>query len=292
MHSHKLCLLGYGSGIGGADSSSAEGPFVLRQSAYFSMGIARELSIHWGEITQPQEGLSKVKNIEQQCKTLAASVVDLVSSKKQFVVLGGDHSSAIGTWSGASAAVNSEGSLGLIWIDAHLDSHTEETSISGNIHGMPVACLLGCGNSNLINIINEKPKLKPENICLIGVRSFEEGEAAFLKRLNVRVFFMEEVKQRGINAVIKEAIEIATRGTAAFGVSIDIDSIDPIDAPGTGTREPDGIRADDLISALTLFSHVHNLIGVEIAEFDPSKDKNHITEKLIPRLINAVFLGK
>lgn len=288
-------LLGYASGVGGADPRSGEGPLVLQKSPYFSLCKEQGLNLQWLPMVAPPPAMTemaKLDIIEEQCRALANSIVQLVQDKKFFTVFGGDHSCAIGTWSGAAQAMRSQGSIGLIWIDAHMDSHVPETSPTGNIHGMPVASLLGFGNKRLINLLGIFPKLKPENISLIGVRSYEPGEAELLKRLNVRVFFMEEVHQRGLHVIMQEAIQIAKKGTVNFGVSIDIDSIDPQDAPGTGVAEPNGISAASLNTALKILADHPQLMGIEIAEFDPHRDKNHITEKLIPRLINAIILGK
>jgi arginase len=292
----KLNLFSYASGIAGSDPGSGDGPLVLKKSPFFSLDKEAGVELVWHTIDAKNQNitqnLTKLKLVEQQCNILANSVANVVQKKQFFTVFGGDHTCAIGTWSGAADAIRSEGQLGLIWIDAHMDSHTPETSTSGNIHGMPLACLLGYGSSVLVNLRYAAVKIKPENLCLIGIRSFERGEADLLKKLNVRVFFMEEVKQRGMKAVMQMALEIVKKNTIGFGVSIDIDSIDPKEAPGTGVAEPDGIPAEELRDALTLLVDEKCLIGTEIAEFDPHRDQNHMTEKLIPRLINAIILGR
>lgn len=283
-------LLGYASGIAGADSGSGDGPLVLQQSPYLTQLSKMGLDLHWQAILKPQTDITpKLMVVSRQCQNLSTAVVDLVREKKFFTVLGGDHTCAIGTWSGVHDALKNQGPIGLIWIDAHMDSHTPETSLSGNLHGMPLACLLGYGEPALTQISNAAPKLKPEHVCLIGVRSFEEGEAKLLQRLKVRVFFMDEIKQRGLEAVMRDAIQIVTQGTVGFGLSLDIDSMDPQDAPGTGVTEQDGIRGDDLCRALKILAKP-NLIGVEIAEFDPHHDQNHLTEKLIAQLMEAITL--
>lgn len=278
-------VLGYASGIAGAIPGSEKGPAILKNSAYLA-----NLPLHWQAILIPTPNVSaKVKIVQQLNQMLSLSVANTVLEKKFFAVLGGDHTAAIGTWSGASHAKKAEGPIGLIWVDAHMDSHTPETSESGNLHGMPLACLLGYGETELTHLLNPYPKLQPENVCLIGVRSFEAGEAALLKKLNVRIFFMDEVKQKGIKVVLQEAIAHVTKHTCGYGMTIDIDSIDPLDAPGTGSQEPDGLRGQEFCESLTVFKNDERFLGVEIVEFNPDRDKNHVTEKLIASMISNII---
>jgi arginase len=292
--SKTIHLLGYASDLAGANPGSADGPLVMRKSPYFSELGQKGLRLLWDDMltAEPTIHQSKLATIADLCQKLAKKTHQFTTQKEFFTVLGGDHASAIGTWSGVQHALKQQGPLGLIWVDAHMDSHTPYTSLTGNIHGMPLACLLGYGMPSLINVLDAGPKIKPEHLCLIGVRSFERGEAAFLKELNVRIFFMEEVRDRGMNAVMKEAIHIASQGTAGFGVSIDIDSMDPTDAPGTGVREPNGIAAKDLCQSLQVLANEPKLVGAEVVEFDPHRDVNHKTEKLVSQIIGTLSLGK
>jgi arginase len=240
-------------------------------------------------IKKPHITTDKITTVTEQCTLLAHTVSALVKENKFFMVIGGDHSSAIGTWSGVYEALHEP--CGLIWIDAHMDSHTPETSPTGNIHGMPLAALLGYGALTLTQILSASTKLAPENVCLIGVRSFEPDEEALLKKLNVRIYFMDEVNKRGIKVVLEEARQHVTKYTKKYGITLDIDSIEPQDAPGTGALEPSGIRADALCDALDkVVAEDPLFIGAEIAEFDPTQDKNHKTEKLILPLIAAMVL--
>lgn len=289
MTHHTIYCFGYASDIAGAKSGAALGPSVLKGSSYLSELSQVKLAFNWQKMFEPSASFSnKLSEVKTLAEKLGASIAELVQQKKFFMVVGGDHTSAIGTWSGASVL----GAIGLIWIDAHMDSHTPDTSETGNLHGMPLACLLGKGESSLVQLFNRAPKLKPENICLIGVRSFERGEAELLQALKVRIFYMDEVRERGLKVVMEDAIKIAKQNTVGYGVTLDVDSIDPLDAPGTGVAEPNGIPGKDLCQALTLLSDDSNLVGVEIAEFDPTRDKNKITEKLIARIVSSLILGK
>lgn len=293
LNNKSLYLLGYASGIAGVGLGSGKGPIAIQNSGYLSRLLDAGIRLNWEKMFQSQPSQKSIlSQVADLCGQLAQSTAKLVRDDKSFIVLGGDHTSGIGTWSGVSYAKRNQGDLGLIWIDAHMDSHTPETTPSGHIHGMPVACLLGYGDKSLTGLCDDLPKIKPENTCLIGIRSYESGEADLLKKLQVKVFYMEEVKQRGMSAVLEEAVKIVTRDTVGYGISIDIDSMDPNDAPGTGSIEPDGILGNELCSALGALSNDPRLLGVEIAEFDPDRDRDQITEKLVLKLISSVTLGK
>lgn len=282
MHNDKFHLLGYASGVAGKDSDAGDAPAVIQQALQ-----QQGYSYQWDKIIYPDSGvLTDV--ISRSCSELAAAVSALAKQQVSFSVIGGDHTCAIGTWSGVYDAMHEKGDIGLIWIDAHMDSHTPETSESKRVHGMPAACLLGYGYSSLTAILQQTPKIKPENLCFIGIRSFEKGEAELLARLNVRVYFMEEVKERGLMTVLKEAVKHVSSHTIAYGLSIDLDAIDPSEAPGVDVPEPDGIHAADLINGLSEIASDPKLIATEIVEFDPSRDKNHMTENLVVSLLESI----
>jgi arginase len=176
----------------------------------------------------------------------------------------------------------------LIWIDAHMDAHTPETSESGRLHGMPLACLLGYGDPALTGIANGT-RLPPANVCLIGIRSFERGEAALLHRLGVRVYPMREVKQRGFETVFREAREIACQGTAGYGVSVDLDAIDPLEAPGVGSPVGGGLSAADVVNAFKQHAGDPALRGLEIVEYNPYLDCDAQTIALVPAVAEALL---
>ncbi|MDR3476899.1 MAG: arginase [Gammaproteobacteria bacterium] len=283
-------VIGAASGVAAPHSGCGDGPQVLQKSPFLS-DAKSGLHLHWASMLKPQVTESTLKTVTEFNQNLAREVAKLVQEKQFFTVFGGDHSCAIGTWSGVYSEVRKQGDLGLIWIDAHMDSHTPASSQTGNIHGMPLAALLGHGAPELTSIGTASAKLKPQHVCLIGVRSYEEGEAALLKSLNVRIYFMDEVEERGLDVIMKEAIEIANSGTVAYGITLDIDSIDPNEAPATGVSEAGGLSAQALCQALSQAAHDPRLIGTEIVEFDPHLDKNQKTEKLIPMLLAAMTLG-
>ncbi len=222
---------------------------------------------------------------------LATRVRDVSERRERLCVIGGDHSCAIGTWSGVRLAMPAHERLGMLWIDAHMDSHTPQTSPSGALHGMPLAVLLGAGPSALVEIGGLAPKLSPSAVCLVGVRSFEPAEAELLHARGVRVFGMHEVRRRGIDAVLAEALERVRGASERFGVSIDLDAIDPSDAPGVGTPEAGGIAGENLVAAMRSLADEPRLAGLEIAEFNPARDAGGRTAELIGELIAAVAGG-
>lgn len=282
----KYYLIGLASGLAGVDVSAGFGPIALKKSSYLAnSSIAYEWVDMINPPNQPDDILAAVAALNTQ---LAKQVQQLVASKKPFSVLGGDHTSAIGTWSGVHAALKTQGDLGLIWIDAHMDSHTPETSLSGRIHGMPLAVLLGQGKPELTSILDVAPKLLPQNVCLIGVRSYEEGEAALLKRLNVKIYFMDEVEKRGFNVVLGEAVEWVSKNTAGYGISLDIDGLDPLEAPGVDVPEPNGIHVADLLAGLAVVAADPKLLATEIVEFDPSRDKKGLTEQVVADVVETM----
>ena len=280
-----LHLIGYASGLAGVDVRCGEGPVTIQ--------AALNNNYEWNAILKPSQdkAISLLQTVSQLCEALAIQVSQALRQKQRVVVLGGDHSSAIGTWSGVYDVLHSQGEVGLIWVDAHMDSHTPETTHSGRLHGMPLASLLGYGHDALTNILHATPKLKPENVCLLGVRSFEAGEAAFLEQLNVKVYFMEEIKQRGFATVWEEAKAHVNRHTVGYGISLDLDGIDPGDAPGVGVPEPDGILATDIYQVFSSTASDPRLLLTEIVEFDPSRDYDHLTEKLIVSFIEQIAKG-
>ncbi len=286
-------IVGVASGHGARDPRCEAAPEALRAASLIQRLRSRGLKAAWADTLFPSaprrsDSLQAVHNV---CKRLAQRVEGIVRRGDLPVVLGGDHSCAIGTWKGVARALSARGPLGLIWIDAHMDAHTEQTSPSGLLHGMPVACLLGSGFPEL-TAIADGICIDPRHLCLIGVRSFETGEAALLRRLGVRVFFMHDVARRGLDAVLRDALVIVQGGTAGFGVTLDLDAVDPKDAPGVGTPCPGGIHAGELTAALTKLARHPRLAGVEIAEYNPYRDRHAATAGLVANTLDAILSGQ
>lgn len=287
-----LSLIGYASGIAANDIGCGEGPLQLQNHALEQQLSEQQLTSHWQAMLVPRSGNKndKMQRIVDLNTELAGITFDLTQQNKRFSVLGGDHSCAIGTWSGVAAALaQQKGELGLIWIDAHMDSHTFETTFTGNIHGMPLAALLGYGDTSLTHILMPRPKIDPKRLVLIGIRSFEAEEEKLLQRLGVRIYNMEVIAQQGLDTVISEAIALVKENSLGFGVSLDLDGIDPFDAPGVGVPEANGISGEHLCRVLTQLRQETSLIGVEVVEYNPYHDKNHKTERLIKEILLSIF---
>ena len=186
-------------------------------------------------------------------------------------------------------ALKERGPLGLVWIDAHMDSHTPGTSPTGRPHGMPLAALLGQGDGALAGL--EQATLLPQHVCLVGVRSYEPEEDERLRRLGVRVVFMDEVRARGIDAVMDEALDIATAGTSAFGVSIDLDVITPEEAPSVGTPVAGGVSSAELARALEQVAGRPALAAIELVEYSPRLDRDGHTGRVALDLLSAALCG-
>jgi len=266
-------LIGAACGLGAQDHGCEDGPLYLRAHKIFQ---GSNIPVAWGDMLQPAVASadSPVAAATELCFRLADCVQNTLEAGHFPLVVGGDHSCAIGTWSGVHQWLGEQGPLGLIWINAHMDSHTFATTPSGALHGMPLACLLGYGEQRLTGIGATEPKLRPEHVCLLGARSFEEGEAALLEKLGVRVISMAEIHRRGVAATLAEALAIANNGTAGYGVSLDLDVLDPTEEPGVGSPEPDGLLCLELEHALRQLRNDPALLAMEIVEYNPHHDRN------------------
>lgn len=284
----RIRIVGAASGLGAQDRRCEDGPVAFHRSQAWHE-LEHHPRIDWGKTIFPSDvaGLSPVARIADLCRDLADEVALTLRSQMFPVVIGGDHSIAIGTWSGVTRFSGKP--LGLLWIDAHLDSHTPETSYSGAIHGMPLACLLGRGDKRLLNIGLARAQLMPEHTVVIGVRSSEPEELNFLQARGVRMIDSEEIARRGFAECLNEAIGIVRAAPNGFGVTLDLDAIDPTLAPGVGSPEPDGLWDGDVLSALHRLAVEPGLLALEIVEYNPDRDQQGLTAELIADLIKTVL---
>lgn len=209
------------------------------------------------------------------------------------LVLGGDHSIAIGTIAGVGGHFKRKGKkLGMIWIDAHGDANTPETTPSGNIHGMPQAIAFGRGAKELVEIggfAEGEPKVDPESSCVIGVRSIDRHEKEVLKDIGIRIFTMIDIDRRGIYGVTREAIEIATKGSDGLHVSFDVDGMDPSVAPGVGTPVLGGLSYRETHTMMELIAETKKVVSMEVAEVNPILDVRNVTAEVAVKMVASAF---
>lgn len=245
--------------------------------------IAADLS--WRQAPD-RRGAAAFDLVYRHAAALADAVQEAMDAGRFPVIVGGDHAIAMGSWAGVSRALD-RAPLGLIWLDAHLDAHTVDTSPSMNAHGMSAAALLGYGHLPFRALAGGT--LRPEHLCYVGVRSYEREERALLRRLGVRMIDMPEIARRGIADCLGEAISIATDGTDGFGLTIDLDGFDPSDAPGIGLKVEDGLRAAPTCAALAAVARHPALRALEIVEYIPAFDERHRTAYLVRDLMIAAL---
>ena len=233
-----------------------------------------------------------LNEIAETCQEVALRVCQTLEEGVFPVSLGGDHSIAIGTLAGAAKFHHDKKqSLGCIWIDAHGDLNTPESSPSGNVHGMPFAATLGHGPEPLTKIFGYAPKLQPRNCVLIGIRDLDPRERRLVKESGVNTFTMRDIDEQGMRAVMEKAIELASHETAGFAVSFDMDVVDPEYAPGVGTPVSGGITFREAHLAMEMIADSKKMVSVEIVEVNPIIDVMNKTAALGVGLLTSA-LGK
>lgn len=232
--------------------------------------------------------LKYLEPIVQVQQLLAQRVANSVSEGHLPLVLGGDHTSAVGSIAGAARHKK----LGLIWLDAHGDFNTAETSPSGNIHGMPLSALCGYGAEALVTLGGiESPdaKLAPHNVAVVGARSLDPEEKRLLRSSGVAVYSMESVDRLGIREVMQRAIELACRGTDGIYLSLDLDVLDPAFAPGVGTPVMGGLNFREAHLAVEMLAETRRLVGMDLVEVNPILDRSNMTAELAVQLALSAF---
>lgn len=236
-------------------------------------------------------------SIQVTCQFVASTVEDSLAGGYTPVVLGGDHSIAIGTVAGLARFGRGGGrrkprKYGLIWVDAHADINTPRTTLSGNVHGMPLAVALGMGDKMFTELAGLAPMVDPANAVLLAVRSIDELERENLRTAGLRVMTMREIDERGVSDCMSEAIEIVTDGTDGFHVSFDIDSLDPRWAPGVGTPVAGGITVREAHLVMEMVADSRQLASLEMVEVNPVIDERNTTAELAAWLIRSALGGR
>jgi arginase len=256
---------------------------------------AGDVEVHIAETREPGDPrLKYLAEIRGTCEKLRDLVKDVAARGSIPVMLGGDHSLAMGSIAGMAAHHRSKKQkqkIGLIWFDAHADSNTSETTPSGNIHGMPLAVVLGIGDPSLTGIAGKPPMVEGARAALVGIRDVDPDERGNVKKSGVGAFTMRDIDERGMRAVMDEAIHRATLGTAGIHVSFDLDAMDPELAPGVGTPSPGGLSRREAHLAMEMLADTGKVISAEFVEANPILDQRNVTAKLGVELL-ASLLGK
>jgi len=237
-----------------------------------------------------------LREIVTSCERLGEMVGEALEDGRAPVVLGGDHSIAVGTVAGVSRFFRghdekTRGKVGMLWIDAHADMNTPDSSPSGNVHGMPLACCAGVGPEELVRLFGYAPKVDPANIALVGIRDLDQEERMTVRATGVQAFTMRDIDERGMRAVMDEAIAIACRGTAGFHLSLDMDFVDPEFAPGVGTPVRGGATYREAHLAMETICDSGRMVSMEVVEVNPVLDQMNRTAELAVELILSA-MGK
>jgi arginase len=297
----KIRIIGVPMDLGASRRGVDMGPSALRvaglQSRLKQLGRQVE-DIGNVTVKQPEEQHYGVKNakyleeISDACKGLAEMVRKTMDEDLLPLVLGGDHSIAVGTAAGAAGHYHKASRrIGLIWLDAHGDMNTPESSPSGNVHGMPLASIMGYGPPELTEIAGIKPMVEPHNVVLVGVRDLDSKERRLMKDSGVHAFTMRDIDERGMREVMSDALRFAVDDTAGIAVSLDMDFVDPSDAPGVGTPVRGGVTYREAHLALEMIADSRSMVSFELVEINPVIDLHNTTATLGVELVLS-GLGK
>ncbi len=297
----KIRIIGVPMDLGQSRRGVDMGPSALRVAGLQSR--LKQLSYQVEDIgnvpvKQPEEqhyGEKRAKylnEIAETCRGLAEIVQRTLDEGYLPIVLGGDHSIAIGATSGVAGHFRKQSKrIGYIWLDAHGDMNTPDTSPSGNIHGMPLAALIGYGAPELVELLEFKPKVEPRNVALVGVRDLDTKERRLIKESGVHVFTMRDIDERGMREVMAEALRFATDDTEGITVSLDMDFVDPTDAPGVGTPVRGGVTYREAHLAMEMIADSKAMVSLEVVEINPVIDVHNTTALLGVELVLS-GLGK
>ncbi|MBL0171108.1 MAG: arginase [Gemmatimonadaceae bacterium] len=249
-----------------------------------------------GNVTVPDRAsiattlAARLAAITDVCEEVAHLTATAVRDGVRPLVIGGDHSLAAGSVAGTATALAERGErVGLIWLDAHGDLNTPNTSLSGNVHGMPVAHLLGLGDHRLSHLASTFPAVRPEHLVYVGLRDLDDAEKALIAELGLQAFTMRDIDERGLRSVMDEAVAIATHGTGGVHLSCDADWIDPREAPGVGTPVRGGATLREAHLAMEIIHDSGALLAMDLVEINPILDRQNHTAELAAELIASAF---
>lgn len=297
----KIRIIGVPMDLGQSRRGVDMGPSALRvaglQARIKQLGHQVE-DIGNVQVKQPEEmsyGEKRAKYLEEiseTCKDLAQTIERSLNEGFLPVVLGGDHSIAVGVAAGVADFYRKQKKeIGYIWLDAHGDMNTPESSPSGNVHGMPLAAIMGYGAPELVELLGFKPKAEPGNIVIVGARELDAQERKIMKKSGVHVFTMRDVDERGMREVMSDALKYAMDDTGGVAVSLDMDFVDPADAPGVGTPVRGGVTYREAHLAMEMIADSESLVSMEVVEINPVIDEHNRTALLGVELVLSA-LGK
>lgn len=296
MNKLDIAIIGVPMDLGQARRGVDMGPSAIRYAGVVERleAIGHEVSDE-GDIQvrvakgsdMMQTNLKNLNEVRIGNTKLADKVHEVIADGKFPLVLGGDHSIAIGTLAGIADGYKN---LGVIWYDAHADLNTDATSPSGNIHGMPLAVSLGLGHEDLVGIRGYAPKVKPENIVIIGARSIDPGERELIKEKGIKVYTMHEIDRLGMTAVMEDAINyLKSRQVDGVHLSLDLDGLDPLYTPGVGTPVPGGISYRESHLAMEMLEESGMITSAEFVEVNPILDERNKTADVAVALMGSLF---
>jgi arginase len=297
----KIRIIGVPMDLGASRRGVDMGPSALRVAGLHQRlkQLGRQIEdIGNIPVRQPEEQHYGEKNakylseIAEACKDLGEVVRKTLDEDMMPLVLGGDHSIAVGTAAGVASHYHKDSKrVGMIWLDAHGDMNTPESSPSGNVHGMPLASIMGHGPAELTGLAPLKPMIEPRNVVLVGIRELDAKERRLVKESGVRIFTMRDIDERGMREVMSDALRLANDDTAGVAVSLDMDFVDPTDAPGVGTPVRGGVTYREAHLALEMIADTKALVSLELVEINPVIDVHNTTATLGVELVLS-GLGK
>lgn len=295
MQKNNISIIGFPVDLGAGRRGVDMGPSALRianlkqrlESLGYTVNDTGDIKIQVAEsqkIVNPR--LKYLTEILKTSKILANKVEHTLESGNFPMCIGGDHSMALGTIAGISSFCRKKKlRLGVIWIDAHADMNTDRTSPSGNIHGMPLAASLGLGHSDLVKLYGFSPKIEPENCVLIGIRSVDIEERKNIKKLKLPVYTMSDIDKLGIHRIISRVLKQFKERVDHIHVSFDVDSVDPIVAPGVGTPVPGGLNYREAHSLMEAIAECGCMSSLEVAEVNPILDQFNKSAEFAAELV-------
>ncbi len=252
-----------------------------------NVSVKQPEELHYGE-----KRAKYLNEIAETCRGLAEMVERTLQEGCLPIVLGGDHSLAVGSMTGVASHFRKQSKrIGYLWLDAHGDMNTPESSPSGNVHGMPLASIMGYGAPELVELFDFKPKVEPRNVALVGVRELDAKERKLVKESGVHVFTMRDIDERGMREVMSEAIKFASDDADGVAVSLDMDFVDPADAPGVGTPVRGGVTYREAHLAMEMIADSEAMVSLEVVEINPVIDLHNKTALLGVEMVLSA-LGK